>query len=47
VVGDDFGRPTGTLTPEDFGHGTSAQRKEWLTRGFEQGRPAACDTFAQ
>jgi uncharacterized protein len=50
VVGDDFltRAATGvTRPPESFTHGTSAQRQQWLTTGFEQGRPAACDTFAQ
>jgi uncharacterized protein len=48
VVGDDFNqlRATGMIVPEDWTHGSSAQRQEWLTTGFEQGRPAACDTFA-
>jgi predicted metalloprotease len=49
VVGDDFQQrsATGTVRPEDWTHGSSAQRQHWLTVGFEQGRPAACDTFAQ
>src|SRR5690349_2011268 len=50
VVGDDFlaraamgvERP-----PESFTHGTSAQRQQWLTTGFEEGTPQACDTFAR
>jgi predicted metalloprotease len=48
VVGDDFQqyRATGTITPHDWTHGTSAQRQHWLTVGFEQGRPPACDTFS-
>jgi uncharacterized protein len=47
VVGDDFQqrRATGTVTPEDWTHGSSAQRQHWLTTGFEQGEPGACDTF--
>ena len=47
VVGDDFQqqRATGTIRPEDWTHGSAAQRQQWLTTGFEQGRPAACDTF--
>jgi uncharacterized protein len=48
VVGDDFQqrRATGTIAPEDWTHGSSAQRQHWLTTGFEQGEPGACDTFA-
>ena len=47
VVGDDFQqrRATGTITPEDWTHGSSEQRQHWLTTGFEQGTPDACDTF--
>jgi uncharacterized protein len=49
VVGDDFltRAATGvTRPPESFTHGTSAQRQQWLSTGFQQGSPAACDTFA-
>jgi uncharacterized protein len=47
VIGDDFqqANATGTITPEDWTHGSSAQRQHWLTTGFEQGKPSACDTF--
>jgi hypothetical protein len=47
VVGDDFQQAsaTGTIRPETWTHGSSAQRRHWLTVGFEQGHPAACDTF--
>jgi predicted metalloprotease len=47
VVGDDFlARATGQRRPrEDWTHGSSAQRQQWLTTGFEEGRPASCDTF--
>jgi predicted metalloprotease len=47
VIGDDFlqHRTTGTITPHDWTHGSSAQRQHWLTTGFVEGRPAACDTF--
>jgi uncharacterized protein len=46
VVGSDFqqfksGSP---IRPEDWTHGSSRQRRDWLTKGFEQGRPAACET---
>jgi hypothetical protein len=48
VVGDDFQqrKATGTVRPEAFTHGTSAQRQHWLTTGFVEGRPADCDTFS-
>jgi uncharacterized protein len=49
VVGDDFLARAATgvaRPPESFTHGTSAQRQQWLTTGFQEGRPAACDTFA-
>jgi uncharacterized protein len=48
VVGDDFQQRAagGTITPETWTHGSSAQRQHWLTVGFEEGRPGACDTFA-
>jgi uncharacterized protein len=47
VVGDDFQQAsaTGTITPETWTHGSSAQRQHWLTVGFQQGEPGACDTF--
>jgi predicted metalloprotease len=47
IVGDDFQqrRATGTISPEDWTHGSSQQRQHWLTTGFQQGAPGACDTF--
>jgi len=35
---------TGSVMPERFTHGTSAQRVEWLKRGLTTGDPNACDT---
>lgn len=35
----------GTVSPERFTHGTSAQRVEWFSRGFQTGDPRSCDTF--
>ncbi|MFL5913596.1 MAG: neutral zinc metallopeptidase [Gaiellaceae bacterium] len=48
VVGSDFQQKvaTGTVRPEEWTHGSSADRQRWLATGFEQGTPAACDTFA-
>jgi uncharacterized protein len=36
----------GRIQPETWTHGSSEQRVAWLTRGFESGDPASCDTFA-
>jgi uncharacterized protein len=48
VVGDDFRRNAApTRPPEDWTHGSAAQRQYWLTTGFEEGRPESCDTFNQ
>lgn len=48
AIGDDElqRRSSGQVRPETFTHGTSAQRKRWFYRGFEEGRFEACDTFA-
>jgi predicted metalloprotease len=35
----------GTVVPESFTHGTSAQRVAWFERGFTAGRIEACDTL--
>ncbi|MDP2763619.1 MAG: neutral zinc metallopeptidase [Brevundimonas sp.] len=47
AIGDDAlqRRQGGQVRPESFTHGSSAQRVEWLRRGYETGDPAACDTF--
>lgn len=36
----------GTVVPESFTHGSSAQRKTWFMNGFRGGTIASCDTFA-
>ncbi len=47
AVGDDRiqERVEGQISPERWTHGSSAQRVEWFTRGFENGDPTTCDTF--
>ena len=44
-IGDD-NLTGGRASPETFTHGTSAQRVEWLRRGYQTGDPNQCDTFA-
>ena len=46
-IGDDTlqRRSQGTVVPDTFTHGTSAQRVGWFERGFRTGRVDACDTF--
>lgn len=38
-------QPRGTVTPDSFTHGTSAQRVKWFKRGLESGQIGSCDTF--
>ena len=47
AIGDDTlqRRGGGRVSPESFTHGSSAQRVEWLQRGYQSGDPAVCDTF--
>lgn len=47
AIGDDTlqRRQGGRVVPEGFTHGSSAQRVEWLRRGYDSGDPAVCDTF--
>jgi uncharacterized protein len=46
-IGDDTlqKRSRGTVVPESFTHGSSAQRVHWFKRGLEAGDLRACDTF--
>jgi predicted metalloprotease len=47
-IGDDTlqQRSGGTINPAEFTHGTSAQRQQWFSIGYNKGDPKACDTFA-
>jgi predicted metalloprotease len=47
-IGDDTlqRRSQGTVVPDSFTHGTSAQRVAWFKRGIESGRIDGCDTFS-
>jgi predicted metalloprotease len=46
-IGDDTlqRQAQGTVVPESFTHGSSAQRIGWLKRGIQGGSVSACDTF--
>jgi predicted metalloprotease len=46
-IGDDTlqRKSQGTVVPESFTHGTSAQRQAWFQRGFQDGRLTGCNTF--
>ena len=48
AIGDDTlqRRQGGRVVPEGFTHGSSAQRTEWLRRGYQSGDPRDCDTFS-
>jgi predicted metalloprotease len=47
AIGDDRlqRQSQGTVVPDSFTHGTSAQRVRWLKTGLEIGDVARCDTF--
>ena len=48
AIGDDTiqKQTQGTVVPDSFTHGSSADRMRWLKRGLDTGDPAQCDTFA-
>ena len=47
AVGDDHIQKMqrGTVSPENFTHGTSAERQGWFKRGLSTGQVGACNTF--
>jgi len=48
AIGDDQlqSQSRGTIVPESFTHGTSAQRQHWFRTGLSGGNPDSCDTFS-
>lgn len=48
AIGDDRlqKQAQGTVVPDAFTHGTSAERVRWFKAGFERGEVAGCDTFS-
>ena len=48
AIGDDSlqRKGSGTVQPETWTHGSSAQRMRWFRRGLQAGTIEACDTFA-
>jgi predicted metalloprotease len=47
AIGDDTlqRRSQGSVVPESFTHGSSAQRVSWFKRGIQTGSVQQCDTF--
>lgn len=47
AVGDDHIQrtTTGRVTPENWTHGSSAERTWWFNRGYQSGQPSQCQTL--
>ena len=47
VIGDDYlqKKAQGYAVPESFNHGTSEQRRRWLTKGLTTGDMTKANTF--
>lgn len=48
AIGDDAlqRQSQGTVVPDSFTHGSSAQRQRWFTTGLKSGQVKSCDTFS-
>jgi predicted metalloprotease len=47
-IGDDYIEShlgSGSVDPNSFTHGSSAQRQKWFSTGYQSGDPKGCDTF--